>query len=66
MQLLFFLGNDLIDAVNLQPEKIAHPGYLGSFKRSLQSKYNWLIAEEKTAPEFLVMPLPVATPKQRQ
>ena len=55
MQLLFYLGNDLIEAVNLQPEKIALPGYLGSFKRSLQQKYNWLIAEESTPPEFLIV-----------
>ena len=56
MQLLFFLGNDLIDAVQLDPELISKPGYLGQFKRSMRSKYQYLLAEAASLPEFLVMP----------
>ncbi len=56
MQLLFFLGNDLIDAVPLDPEKISKPGYLGQFKRSMRCKYQYLISEAANLPEFLVMP----------
>lgn len=60
MQLLFFLGNDLIEAVPLDPEKIPVPGYLGRFKRSMRLKYEYLIMEASTLPEFLVMPFAAA------
>ena len=56
MQLVFFLGNDLIEAVQLDPELISKPGYLGQFKRTMRSKYQYLISEAANLPEFLVMP----------
>jgi hypothetical protein len=59
MQLLMYIGNDLIEAVPLNDENITRPGYLGQFKRRLKSKYNELILQYSTPPEFLVSnPLP--------
>lgn len=66
MQLVFFLGNDLIDAIKLDPEKISVPGYLGQFKRTLQRKYKYLILEEAKLPEFLVVPAMAASGNTHQ
>lgn len=56
MQLAFFLGNDLIEAVSLEDDQIPVPGYLGTFKRTLKEKYNDLIQSANSLPEFLIMP----------
>ena len=55
MQLMMYIGNDLIESVNLDPERIPRPGYLGSFKRCLKAKYSELISQSKIRPEFLVI-----------
>jgi len=55
MQLMMYIGNDLIESVPLDPEKIAKPGYLGSFKRWLKVKYNDIINESPTRPDFLII-----------
>ena len=55
MQLMMYLGNDLIDSVKLDDERISKPGYLGSFKRFLKQKYRELILENPNHPEFLVI-----------
>lgn len=54
MQLMMYIGNDLIEAVPLNEESIPQPGYLGKFKRMLKDKYAELIRESETPPEFLV------------
>lgn len=55
MQLLMYIGNDLIEAVNLEPTMIPRPGYVGQFKRTLKVKYRDLIRQDpKNTPEFLV------------
>ena len=54
MQLMMFIGNDLIEAVPVSEESVSQPGYLGKFKRMLKDKYADLIRESKTPPEFLV------------
>ena len=60
MQLMMFIGNDLIESVQLDQERITKPGYLGNFKRSLKEKYQDLITQYACAPEFLVIePAPV-------
>lgn len=60
MQLMMFIGNDLIESVPLDNERISKPGYLGNFKRSLKEKHNELILQYATNPEFLVIePAPV-------
>ena len=59
MQLMMYLGNDLIEAVPLEHEYIPKPGYLGSFKRNLKQKYSELIRQFSEPPEFLVInPMP--------
>jgi hypothetical protein len=64
MQLMMYLGNDLIEAVPLSHESIRRPGYLGSFKRTLKLKYNELISQCQQPPEFLVVEInPPSQPK---
>jgi hypothetical protein len=55
MQLMMYIGNDLIEAVPLEHEYIPRPGYLGSFKRNLKQKYSELICQFSDPPEFLVI-----------
>ena len=61
MNLMMYIGNDLIESVPLEHENIPLPGYLGSFKRSLKEKYRELIQQFSEPPEFLVInPFPSA------
>ncbi|HTL07995.1 MAG TPA: hypothetical protein VL307_07045 [Chitinophagaceae bacterium] len=55
MKLMMFIGNDLIEAVPLDQDRIPKPGYLGSFKRSLKEKYREMIMQVAEPPEFLVI-----------
>ncbi len=55
MQLMMYIGNDLIESVPLNEERISQPGYLGKFKRMLKEKYADLIRESKIPPDFLVV-----------
>ena len=55
MQLMMYIGNDLIEAVPVSQESLRRPGYLGSFKRTLKLKYQELIQQCNQAPEFLVV-----------
>ena len=54
MQLMMYLGNDLIEAIPLEEARIPKPGYVGQFKRNLKIKHRDLIRKCKTPPEFLV------------
>jgi len=59
MQLMMYIGNDLIEAVQLEHASVPKPGYLGSFKRNLKVKYQELIQQFSEPPEFLVSnPIP--------
>ena len=59
MQLMMYIGNDLIEAIPLDDKNIQKPGYVGKFKRMLKMKYNELIRQYANPPEFLVInPLP--------
>jgi triphosphoribosyl-dephospho-CoA synthetase len=62
MQLMMYIGNDLIEAIQLEDEKIPKPGYVGQFKRNLKMKYREMIRKYSSIqPEFLVAnPLPRA------
>jgi len=55
MNLMMFLGNDLLEAIPLDKESIPIPGYLGNFKRSLKEKYREVIMQCPEPPEFLVI-----------
>ena len=57
MQLMMYLGNDLIEAVPLHFDRISQPGYLGQFKRVLKDKYADLLRESGQSPEFLITEL---------
>jgi hypothetical protein len=62
MQLMMYLGNDLIEAVPLNEESVPQPGYLGKFKRMLKDKYADLIRESGIAPDFLVADITPSSP----
>ncbi|MBI5858587.1 MAG: hypothetical protein HZB42_13185 [Sphingobacteriales bacterium] len=54
MQLMMYIGNDLIEAIPLESSRVPKPGYVGQFKRNLKIKHRDLIRKCKTPPEFLV------------
>lgn len=54
MQLMMYIGNDLIESVSLDNARIPKPGYVGSIKRSLKIKHSELISLHPDKPEFLV------------
>ena len=68
MQLMMYIGNDLIEAVTVSQENLRRPGYLGSFKRTLKLKHQELIQECNQPPEFLVVEVVIqpATKTQTQ
>jgi DNA polymerase II small subunit/DNA polymerase delta subunit B len=54
-----YIGNDLIESISLDLEKIPKPGYVGSIKRCLKMKYRELIQQYPEPPDFLVIdPVP--------
>ena len=55
MQLMMFIGNDHIESVSLDKEKISKPGYLGTFKRNLKVKYKDLISQHGSPADFMVI-----------
>ena len=67
MQLMMYLGNDHIESVKLDPERISKPGYLGTFKKNLKIKYKDLISEYGSPADFLVVnTVPKATENSQQ
>mgnify|MGYP003521311897 FL=1 len=56
MKLMMYIGNDFIEAINLDINRISKPGYVGQFKRTLKIKYRNLIIESNNKPDFLVVP----------
>jgi hypothetical protein len=64
MQLMMYLGNDLIEAVPVHSDRLAQPGYLGKFKRVLKEKYAELISESSVAPEFLIIDIKAQNSKE--
>jgi hypothetical protein len=57
MELMMYLGNDLIESVPINLQQISQPGYLGRFKRVLKEKHSMLIEQSPSGPEFLVVDL---------
>jgi len=55
MNLMMYIGNDLIESIPLELERISSPGYVGNFKRKLKMKYSELIQQYPDKPEFLVI-----------
>ena len=58
MKLVMYLGNDLIEAVQVEPGGLSKPGYLGNFKRVLKLKYKDLLSQVPEPPEFFVVEPP--------
>ena len=54
MQLMMYIGNDLIESVNINVQDLRVPGYLGKFKRTLKDKYRELVLSTPENVEFLV------------
>ena len=67
MQLMLYIGNDLIEAIPVNDKDLQVPGYLGKYKRTLKVKYDELIKMSGETVEFLVIntepmkQLPIAT-----
>ncbi|MBC7949086.1 MAG: hypothetical protein H7Y42_14470 [Chitinophagaceae bacterium] len=55
MKLMMYIGNDLIESIPLELDRISKPGYVGSIKRTLKQKYMELIQQFPDPPEFLVI-----------
>jgi len=55
MQLMMYIGNDHIESVKLDPDRISKPGYLGTFKRNLKVKYKDMICEHGSPADFIVV-----------
>gem|GEM_PF-2995619 len=51
-----FLGDRLIETIQVNDEHVRQPGYLGKFKRFLKVKYSDLISESDGPPAFIVEP----------
>jgi len=50
-----YIGNDHIESVSLDKERISKPGYLGTFKRNLKVKYKELISQHGSPADFIVV-----------
>jgi hypothetical protein len=63
---MMYIGNDLIESVKLDNDRISKPGYVGSYKRCLKLKYRELIQQYPDPPEFLVAePAPKTSDKKK-
>jgi hypothetical protein len=66
MELMMYIGNDLIESVPINFESLSQPGYLGKFKRGLKEKYAELIKKTDSKVEFLVMNVVVRQQQDRK
>ena len=55
MNLMMYLGNDLIESVPVEQGMLSKPGFLGKYKRALKEKYKDLLSSVPDAPEFFVI-----------
>ena len=54
MKLMMYIGNDLIESIPLELDRISKPGYVGNIKRVLKRKHSELIQQYADKPEFLI------------
>ena len=54
MKLMMYIGNDLIESVQLETGRISKPGYIGNIKRILKFKHKELIQFQSEPIEFLI------------
>lgn len=55
MQLMMYIGNDLIESMEVNFTRISEPGYLGRFKRILKQRHWHTILQSQLEPEYLVV-----------
>ena len=55
MQLVMYLGNDFIAAVNVNSQQLRVPGYMGRLKRQLMEENSNVLQEAVEEPEFLIL-----------
>lgn len=55
MQLVMYLGNDFIAAINVNSQQITVPGYMGKLKRQLLEENSQVLEETFEEPEFLLL-----------
>ena len=55
MELVMYVGFDMIDTIRLNTEKITEPGYVGSLKRELMQKHATQLQYLSAEPEFLIV-----------
>ena len=55
MKLMMYIGNDLIETIALESERVSKPGYLGQFKRNLKMKYREMIRMQELKPDFIII-----------
>ncbi|WP_336517098.1 hypothetical protein [Pollutibacter soli] len=55
MKLMMYLGNDLIESVDVEKSSLSKPGFLGRYKRALKEKYKEMITANAEPPEFFVI-----------
>ena len=54
MQLMMYIGNDLVESVPLDRNKVTIPGYVGTLKRELEQRHDAEISHTIEEPEFLI------------
>lgn len=52
---MMYLGNDLIESVDVEKGSLSKPGFLGRYKRALKEKYKEMITANPEPPEFFVI-----------
>ena len=55
MELVMYVGLDMLDTVRLNTDQISQPGYLGSLKRELMQKHAGQLEYLSVEPEFLLV-----------
>jgi hypothetical protein len=64
MNLLMYIGDDLVESVPLEKEMISKPGYLGNFKRRLQHKYREVFPNAPKPQFFVANPTTQISPEE--
>lgn len=55
MELIMYIGLDVVDSIQLITDKITEPGYVGSVKRELIQKHEEQLQFLSIEPEFLIV-----------
>jgi hypothetical protein len=64
MNLMMFVGSEMLESIPLDKEMISKPGYVGNFKRRLQNKYRELFANDPKPQFYVANPTTEINPKE--